>query len=64
MRELGQARDVDVLWLLTLSAPEGSWDALLPSFERIAASFAVPVVDEVSGPLAQVFDRIQRGELA
>ena len=43
MKEAGQERNVDVLWLLTLSAPAGSWDAALRERCRaIAASFEVP----------------------
>ena len=41
MRELGQVRNVDVLWLLTLSAPGAAWEQLSPRFERMARSFVV-----------------------
>jgi hypothetical protein len=48
MQELGQVRNVQVLWLLTLSAPDGAdWKALEPTFERMSASFAVPIRDEL-----------------
>ena len=46
MKELGQSRNVDVLWLLTFSAPDAAFDKLQPVFERAAASFDVP--DSVS----------------
>ena len=44
MRELGQSRDVNVLWLLTLTAPTKSWSNVEPTLEKIAASFRVPLV--------------------
>ena len=44
MKELGQVRNVDVLWLLTLSAPDGAaWGRMEPVFERIAKSLSVPL---------------------
>ena len=43
MRELGQARNVEVLWLLTFSAPDAAFDALQPAFEKASASFYVPL---------------------
>lgn len=43
MAELGQERNVQVLWLLTLTAPEASWAKVEPTFEGIAASFTVPI---------------------
>ena len=43
MQELGQERNVNVLWLLTLTAPEQGWASAEPMFERIAASFKVPL---------------------
>lgn len=43
MQELGQTREVNVLWLLTLSAPKASFDgALQKRFDTIAATFVVP----------------------
>eukprot|EP00325_Prymnesiales_sp_UTEX-LB-985_P001355 CAMPEP_0174698540 /NCGR_PEP_ID=MMETSP1094-20130205/4111_1 /TAXON_ID=156173 /ORGANISM="Chrysochromulina brevifilum, Strain UTEX LB 985" /LENGTH=276 /DNA_ID=CAMNT_0015895733 /DNA_START=66 /DNA_END=896 /DNA_ORIENTATION=- len=42
MRELGQERNVQVLWLLTLSAPAGTYSGLQTSFQKVADSFAVP----------------------
>jgi len=44
MRELGQERNVQVLWLLTLSAPEGAYAGLQLAFEKAASSFTVPDV--------------------
>ena len=43
MRELGQVRNVDVLWLLTLSAPDGpAWASTLePTFEKVRRSLRV-----------------------
>lgn len=42
-QELGQVRNVDVLWLLTLSAPDGdAWARLEPTFQRISDSLSVP----------------------
>ena len=46
MKELGQSRNVQVLWLLTLTAPEAAWDKVAPTLENIAASFRVPVAPE------------------
>ena len=44
MKEMGQARNVDVLWLLTLSAPEGAaWKALEPEFERLSKTLRIPM---------------------
>ena len=43
MAELGQVREVNVLWLLTLSAPAASWNENTESrFQAIASSFALP----------------------
>ena len=42
MKELGQVREVQVLWLLTFSAPAASFDSLLPAFEKASRSFSVP----------------------
>lgn len=42
MKELGQERNVQVLWLLTMTAPEKAWSGSEATFERIAASFKVP----------------------
>ena len=47
MAELGQERNVQVLWLLTLTAPEASWAKVEPTFEGIAASFKVPLKPNV-----------------
>ena len=43
MRELGQVRNVDVLWLLTLSAPDGpAWASTLePTFDKVRRSLRV-----------------------
>jgi hypothetical protein len=38
-----QARNVEVLWLLTFSAPDAAFDALQPAFEKASASFYVPL---------------------
>ena len=39
-------RNVEVLWLLTLSAPDGAaWTKMEPAFEKIANSLSVPVLD-------------------
>ena len=46
MRELGQERNVNVLWLLTLTAPAASWERAAPALERIAQSFAVPLAPQ------------------
>ena len=43
MKELGQSRNVNVLWLLTLTAPDSAWSKLEPAFEGISNSFAVPL---------------------
>lgn len=43
MKELGQERNVQVLWLLTLSAPSKSWASNEAALERIAATFRVPL---------------------
>jgi len=44
MAELGQVRNVDVLWLLTLSAPDGApWQKLEKTFEKVSDSLSVPV---------------------
>lgn len=44
MKEMGQARNVDVLWLLTLSAPVGAaWDSIEPVFERLSKTLRVPM---------------------
>ena len=46
MEELGQKREVNVLWLLTLSAPDGAaYEKLAPAFERASKSFEVPDVE-------------------
>ena len=46
MKELGQSRNVQVLWLLTLSAPDGAaYEKLAPAFERASKSFEVPDVE-------------------
>jgi len=43
MAELGQVREVNVLWLLTLSAPESMWNEdVSKRFQAIASSFALP----------------------
>ena len=43
MAELGRTREVNVLWLLTLSAPADKWDDKTESRLRaIASSFALP----------------------
>ncbi len=42
MAELGQERNVDVLWLLTLSADEAAWSpGLSKELEGVAGSFVV-----------------------
>ena len=43
MQALGQERNVQVLWLLTLTAPADAWPKLEPQFEGIANSFVVPL---------------------
>ena len=49
MQAAGQARNVDVLWLLTCSAPDGAaWAKLEPTFEKIVASLTIPVAPAVS----------------
>jgi hypothetical protein len=47
MRELGQERNVNVLWLLTLSTPSASWAALEPLFQKVSSTLLVPTP---SGP--------------
>ena len=47
MQEMGQTRNVQVLWLLTLTAPEAAWPKLEPTFEKVANSFYVPLVPVV-----------------
>lgn len=43
MVELGQVREVNVLWLLTLSAPEAMWnDSVEGRLRAIASSFVLP----------------------
>ena len=43
MAELGQERNVEVLWLLTLSAPQKSWTPeLQAALEKISSTFLVP----------------------
>ena len=43
MAEMGQVRNVDCLFLLTLSSPATLWDAkMVARLEGIANSFAVP----------------------
>ena len=39
---LWQVRNVDVLWLLALSAPEKTYAEVAPMLERVSASFSVP----------------------
>ena len=43
MQELGQERNVNVLWLLTLTAPADAWSKFEAPFEAVAASFRVPL---------------------
>jgi len=43
MKEEGRVRNVNVLWLLTLTAPDASWEKVAPMFENVAASFRVPL---------------------
>lgn len=48
MQAEGRVRNVQVLWLLTLSAPEGAaWKSVEPIFEKAGASFRVPVGDQL-----------------
>ena len=43
MAEMGQSRNVDVLWLLTLSAPAAQWTpALEARLQAVANSFEIP----------------------
>ena len=46
MKEMGQTRNVEVLWLLTFSAPDGAFEQLRSTFERASASFFVPLAEE------------------
>jgi hypothetical protein len=49
MQAAGQVRNVDVLWLLTCSAPDGAaWNKLEAKFEKIVASMNIPVAPAVS----------------
>lgn len=48
MAELGQVRNVQVLWLLTISAPEAKFDALRTAFTKASLSFDVPEVAEAA----------------
>jgi len=43
MNELGQVRNVDVMWLLTCSAPDGAaWKSVEPTFEKLSNSLSIP----------------------
>ena len=45
MNELGQVRNVDVMWLLTCSAPDGTaWKSLEPTFEKLSNSLSIPQI--------------------
>ena len=46
MKELGQARNVNVLWLLTVTAPAAVYSKLEGTFEGISNSFAVPLAPD------------------
>jgi hypothetical protein len=48
MQEEGRTRNVQVLWLLTLTAPEAAWTRVAPTLENVAASFRVPLNPEQS----------------
>ena len=43
MLEEGRTRNVNVLWLLTLTAPESAWSRVEGTLEGVAASFRVPL---------------------
>lgn len=50
MKEMGQARNVDVLWLLTASAPDGAaWKVIEPTFERLSKTLRVPMAPTSQG---------------